>query len=164
MHNTCSDLTKKSFNHPKTVSQNMDLRILLVLISFLAFVNLGEAINCYHCTSYTESKCDDPFNFEDNAQPKSGNTFLKACPEDGKDYFCRKIYQNVRGEERIIRGCGHEKYFNLDGEEKNEYSSVVQEYKVYVSACFEDRCNGSETIQVSMIFVLMAFVLAAVFK
>ena len=142
----------------------MDLRISMVLISFLAFVHSGEAINCYHCTSYTESKCGDPFNFEDNGQPKSGSTFLKACPEDGKDYFCRKIYQNVRGEERIIRGCGHEKYFNLVGEEKNEYSSVVQEYKVYVSACFEDRCNGSETIQVSMIFVLMAFVVAAVFK
>ena len=142
----------------------MDLRISLALISFLAFVHLGEAINCYHCTSYTESKCGDPFNFEDNDQPKSGNTFLKACPEDGKDYFCRKIYQNVRGEERIIRGCGYEKYFNLAGEEKNEYSSVVQEYKVYVSTCFEDRCNASQTIQVSMIFVLIAFFLATVFK
>ena len=164
MHITCSDLTKKSFIHPKTVSPSMDLRISLALISFLAFVHLGEAINCYHCTSYTESKCGDPFNFEDNDQPKSGNTFLKACPEDGKDYFCRKIYQNVRGEERIIRGCGYEKYFNLAGEEKNEYSSVVQEYKVYVSTCFEDRCNASQTIQVSMIFVLIAFFLATVFK
>merc|ERR1712012_417958 len=29
-----------------------------------------------------------------------------AVPDDGKQYFCRKIYQNVRGDERVIRSCG----------------------------------------------------------
>merc|ERR1719507_920376 len=94
-----------------------------------------------------------------------GEEFLKTCPaDDGKEYFCRKIYQNGRGDERIIRGCGYEKYTNLAGEEKPDYKTVLEEYNTYVTTCDTDKCNGSTTIRVSMISVLMAMVLAAVFK
>merc|ERR1712141_280657 len=80
-------------------------------IVLLAVISTGEAIQCYTCTSYTHTQCGDPFFNEDTGLPRSGDEFLVTCPaDDGKEYFCRKIYQNVRGDERIIRGCGYEKY------------------------------------------------------
>merc|ERR1711935_142153 len=136
----------------------------LILIVLLAVISTGEAIQCYTCTSYTKALCADPFTNEDNGLAKSGEEFVQTCPDDGKEYFCRKIYQNVRGDERIIRGCGYEKYTNLAGEEKPDYKTVLEEYNTYVTTCTTDKCNGSTTIRVSMISVLMAMVLAAVFK
>merc|ERR1712129_636850 len=81
-----------------------------------------------------------------------------------KIHFCRKIFQNVRSDVQIIRSCGHEKYTNLAGEQKDEYTTVLEEYNTFVTTCTGDNCNGSPTIKVSMISVLMALVLAAVFK
>merc|ERR1711997_1072563 len=91
--------------------------------------------------------------------------FLKDCPNDGNEYtLCRKIYQNVRGDERVVRSCGYLEYKTSGDEIKDCYTTVLEEYNTYVCTCKEDGCNGSTTIQVSMISVLMAFVLAAVFK
>merc|ERR1739838_782083 len=163
-----SDLTKKKIpefvqsfpefylSFPEFSPKKMDLRISLVLIGVLAFVHSGEAIKCHQCTSYTEAGCGDPFD---------GN-FSKDCPADTaeKVYFCRKIFQNVRSDVKIIRSCGHEKYTNLAGEQKDEYTTVLEEYNTFVTTCTGDNCNGSPTIKVSMISVLMALVLAAVFK
>jgi len=143
-----------SLSFPEFFPKKMDLRISLVLIGVLAFVHSGEAIKCHQCTSYTDAGCGDPF---------SGD-FSKDCPADGKEYFCRKIFQNVRSDVQIIRSCGHEKYKNLAGEEKDEYTTVLEEYNTFVTTCFDDGCNGSPTLKVSMISVLMALVLAAVFK
>merc|ERR1719464_2709188 len=38
--------------------------------------------------------------------------------EDGKDYYCRKIRQKIRGDVQIIRSCGLEEYVNLAGQKK----------------------------------------------
>ena len=70
----------------------------------------------------------------------------------------------VRGDERIIRSCGYEVYKNLAGEEKKEYTTVLEEYNTFVTTCDFDGCNSSTLNQVSMISVLMAMVLAVVFK
>merc|ERR1739838_483091 len=164
-----SDLTKKkipefvqsfpefSLSFPEFSLKKMDLRISLVLIGVLAFFHSGEAIKCHQCTSYTDAGCGDPFGL---------TTEAAACPADTaeKVHFCRKIFQNVRSDVQIIRSCGHEKYTNLAGEPKDEYTTVLEEYNTFVTTCFDDGCNGSPTLKVSMISVLMALVLAAVFK
>merc|ERR1712066_924105 len=127
------------------------------------FISPGEALKCHQCTSYTHTMCGDPFTHEDG-QLKT-KEFEKECPADGNDYtLCRKIYQNVRGDERVIRSCGYEEYENIAGEKKDCYTTVLEEYNTYVCTCNTDGCNGSTTIQVSMISVLMALVMAAVFK
>merc|ERR1711971_1443515 len=77
-----------SLSFPEFSPKKMDLRISLVLIGVLAFVHSGEAIKCHQCTSYTEAGCGDPFKGD----------FSKDCPADGKEYFCRKIFQNVRSD------------------------------------------------------------------
>ena len=57
----------------------------------------GSSLQCYVCNSYEDALCADPFFHDDVAgekQPKSGDDFVQQCPDDGKQYFCRKIYQN----------------------------------------------------------------------
>ena len=149
----------------------MYLGSLLVFISVLAFAHTeeaieknpkidweGEAINCYQCNSYKDPNCADPFDIE------NGKQFLKACPSDGKNYFCRKIDQKVRDDEQVIRSCGHEIYLNMAGEEKDSYTTIAQEYDTLVTDCKEKGCNGSITIKISIIFNLMAFALAFLVK
>merc|ERR1712107_183500 len=71
--------------------------------------------------------------------------YLKECPvEDGKEFFCRKIYQNVRGVERVIRSCGWEK------QSKPCYSTVLEEYNTYVCMCDDrDGCNSASMFSIS---------------
>merc|ERR1712045_365721 len=73
----------------------------------------------------------DPFYFEDTPDEQKTQKFLAECPADGKEYFCRKIYQNVRGDERIIRGCGYE----ADPKGRDCYTTVLEEYNTEVCAC-----------------------------
>merc|ERR1719435_764363 len=76
----------------------MDLLLLLCLI------DTGSSLDCHQCNSYEHAHCADPFYHADDVtkEPKT-KEYLLPCPDDGKDYFCRKIYQNVRGDERVIR-------------------------------------------------------------
>merc|ERR1712008_659083 len=148
-------------------SPKMDSKLVFpaALLVLLSLIQTGSSLQCHQCNSYTDAHCADPFYHLDDADKKpKTDEFLQDCPNDGKEYFCRKIYQNVRGDERVIRGCGYEKYTNLAGEEKPDYKTVLEEYNTYVTTCLTDKCNGSTTIRVSMISVLMAMVLAAVFK
>ena len=65
----------------------------------------------------------------------------------------------MRGDERIIRGCGVVEY-------KNEcYKTVLEEYNTYVCQCKGDGCNGATTIASSAVLSsLLAVVLAYVAK
>ena len=108
----------------------------------LGLMPVSLALQCHQCTSFTDTQCGDPFHYEparagDKPVPKTME-YLKPCPSDGKNYtICRKIYQNVRGDVRIIRSCGYEKY-------KNDcYKTVLEEYNTYVCQCEEDGCNGA---------------------
>ena len=56
---------------------------------------LGSPLQCYQCNSYKDQHCDDPFHHEDDPEkrPKK-EEYLRDCPENMVDPFCRKIYQN----------------------------------------------------------------------
>jgi len=142
------------------------------LAILLCFLHTGEALEetkktpekgtdlkCYQCSSYEEAQCADPFLEDSQGNPvkQSMAKYLHACDEKAK--FCRKIYQNVRGDERIIRSCGWELY--KDVEEPNCYKTVLEEYNTYVCQCFGKGCNGSSMLSVSVMAMLSAVFLAA---
>lgn len=142
----------------------MDLRLLTFALSmFLAF-ELGEgAIKCHECNG--EKGCEDPY-LEHNGQAITNDANLVTCPE--KADMCRKIYQDVRGDVRIIRGCAWEKYARI-GEEPQQntcYKTVMEEYNTYVCTCAPgtkdaegndilDGCNGADSNKVSGIIMTL---------
>jgi len=100
--------------------------------------------------------CADPFFFEESNGVKTVKNpdFLQECPNDGKNYtMCRKIYQYVRDEERVIRSCGYEE----DKDPEREcYMTVLEEYNTYVCRCREDGCNAATPISISIASVMAA--------
>merc|ERR1712184_228492 len=142
----------------------MDSKLVfpLTLLLLATIIDSGSGLNCYQCNSYEDALCADPFfHYDENGEeagPKSGNDFLKACPADtaDKEHFCRKIYQNVRGDERVIRSCGWIK----DERERACYSTVLEEYNTDVCACDDvDGCNSATTSSISVIAVLSTMAL-----
>jgi len=133
----------------------MDSKLLLPasLLVLLAVLPTGSGIQCHQCNSHTNSMCADPFFHEDNPGVPKTTEFLKSCPTD-REYYCRKIYQNVRGKERVIRGCGWEE------QEKECYSTVLEEYNTYVCKCEEDGCNSGTMFSISSLAVLSTLALA----
>jgi len=144
-----------------TLKMDSKLVFPLTLLLLATIIDSGSGLNCYQCNSYEDALCADPFFHDDlpgeKGAPKSGTDFLKDCPEDsaGKEHFCRKIYQNVRGDERVIRSCGWIK----DERERECYSTVLEEYNTDVCACKEDGCNSATTSSISVIAVLSTMAL-----
>jgi len=91
-------------------------------------------------------------------------SMLQDCPEDepavdgnpGKQHFCRKITQTVRGDTRVIRSCG----WIQDEKNRECYTTVLEEYNTLVCACEGKGCNGATGFSVSMFATLSAVVLA----
>merc|ERR1712137_1270526 len=118
----------------------MDSKLLFPLATaflVLCLVETGSSIKCHQCNSYDSFHCQDPFYYEDSPDKPKTMEFLQDCPADTADrtYFCRKIYQNVRGDERVIRGCGYE-------EDHTE-----------VCMCNEDGCNSATGFSLSAALV-----------
>merc|ERR1712172_135747 len=135
--------------HQHKLKMDSKLVFPLTLLFLATIIDSGSGLQCYQCNSYEDALCADPFFHDDlpgeQAAPKSGTDFLKDCPEDtaGKEHFCRKIYQNVRGDERQ-RDC---------------YSTVLEEYNTDVCACKTDGCNSATTSTISVIAVLSTMAL-----
>merc|ERR1712061_731128 len=143
----------------------MDSKLVfpLTLLLLATIIDSGSGLNCYQCNSYEHALCADPFFHEPTEEgqlqgpAKSGNDFLKPCPADtvDKKHFCRKIYQNVRGDERVIRSCGWIK----DERERACYSTVLEEYNTDVCACKGELCNSATAKSISVIAVLSTMAL-----
>lgn len=114
----------------------------------------GKKRSCNVCTSYKDAGCADPFQFPD--QPKKDKIGFQQDCGDG-EYFCRKIYQNVRGDERIIRSCGKIAH-KING--TNCYKTVLEEYNTLVCQCFSDNCNSGSMLSMSVLAIVSSAILA----
>jgi hypothetical protein len=116
-----------------------------------------------------QSQCDDPFgHYAENGDLINPDTFVSDCDDaaikkkygipDGGDTMCRKIYQDVRGDIRVIRGCAWEEYTRLGEKESQKnicYKTVMEEYNTYVCTCDnEEGCNGAKITQVSTLLMV----------
>jgi len=132
----------------------------VALLLLFCLIHASSSLLCYQCNSYQDPYCDDPFYHEDDydyeyKRPKDPS-LLKHCPQDIEYPFCRKIYQNVRGDERVIRSCGSVR----DERERECYTTVLEEYNTLVCECYGDGCNSGNILQVSSITILSAILLA----
>ena len=99
-----------------------------------------EALKCHQCTSYESTQCGDPFFFDDGI-PRSGDKYLKECPaDDGNTYtLCRKMFQNVKGDERIVRSCGWEESVSPFTGKQNSYKYIFSLYPNFPSNTLSDK-------------------------
>jgi hypothetical protein len=148
----------------------MDFRVLVFALSmFLAF-DFGEGISCHICNGYEESKCDDPFGTPtESGELVHHSDFIMDCDSDAAKMkqgipdgalvtMCRKIYQDVRGDIRVIRGCAWEEYTRIGEKESKKtacYKTVMEEYNTYVCTCEGDNCNGAKITQVSTLLMVV---------
>merc|ERR1712098_769356 len=125
-------------------SIRMDSKIVYqAVLLLLCLIHAGSSLSCFQCNSFNNDTCGDPF-FGDgnNLKTAKEQSFLKECPTD-TEYFCRKIYQNVRGEVRVIRNCGSER----DEKDRDCYTTVLEEYNTKVCQCEdEDGCNSGNSV------------------
>jgi len=115
------------------------------LVLLLCLVETGSGLKCHICNSYDSYHCGDPFYYPDNPMVPKTNKFLQDCPTDQEYTFCRKIYQKVRGDVRIIRGCG----YIPDEKNRTCYTTVLEEYNTEVCSCEVDGCNSASMYQLS---------------
>jgi len=141
-------------------SPKMDSKLVFpfAVLLLLCLIDTGSSLDCHQCNSYEHAHCADPFYHADDVtkEPKT-KEYLLPCPDDGKDYFCRKIYQNVRGDERVIRSCG---YIRDDRQDRDCYTTVLEEYNTLVCQCDGDGCNSASMYKVSTVAVVSAVLLA----
>lgn len=147
----------------------MDLRVLVFALSMFLVFDFGEGISCHICNGYEEAKCDDPFgsmaasgeliahaDFKMDCNDAKAKT-KQGIPSDAPEAtMCRKIYQDVRGDVRVIRGCAWEEYKRVGAEKSKKvdcYKTVMEEYNTYVCTCTDDFCNGAKITQVSALLI-----------
>lgn len=136
----------------------------VALLFITLTISSGYAIICWDCNSQYHPGCGDPFdqfslgsvNCSQRGSKVAHLTDDKGQPLEAN--FCRKTYQTVNGETRIIRGCGwvpnpkHLKdrnCFNRAG------TSGVQ---LLHCVCKEDNCNGSTSLTAPLFSVFFALI------
>eukprot|EP00091_Calanus_sinicus_P008433 TRINITY_DN20516_c0_g1_i1.p1 TRINITY_DN20516_c0_g1~~TRINITY_DN20516_c0_g1_i1.p1 ORF type:complete len:167 (-),score=9.33 TRINITY_DN20516_c0_g1_i1:437-937(-) len=99
---------QSSAQHP---SQKMDTKLVFsfALLVLCCLIGTGTSISCYHCTTYEDGNCADPFYHypEYEKKPKSPE-LLKFCPADTDEtrHVCRKVYEYANGAAHVNRSCG----------------------------------------------------------
>jgi len=92
-------------------------------------------LRCFQCNSYVDGACADDFDPTNKAIREN---FFKPC--DGTATYCKKMkmWFNLNGETRIMRGCGVEKR-----EYKEScYQSRADDHIVDTCQCDEEGCNS----------------------
>ncbi|XP_054267361.1 protein quiver-like [Macrosteles quadrilineatus] len=132
----------------------MSVFVFSVTSVFLSSIGSADAIKCYECNSYNDSRCSDevpPTETEINCTTVN-NTRVAYV-------LCRKIVQSVNlyklpSDSRVIRSCGWENSSHSD----SCYLKSGEGYSQEVCSCTSDLCNSSDTL--SSIFGVLAVTLS----
>lgn len=128
-------------------------------MAFLAFGSLtailfvlmipqgGEAVKCYVCNSMnvSQSQCADEFR----KTTTNDKNFIQDC---GPDSFCRKQYQDIRGEVRVSRSCGTQ--WDDTKEDGSCLATNSEDIHLLSCQCRGDTCNGAGLPLISLVTML----------
>jgi len=159
----------------------MDLRVLALALVLSTACSQAKKVapadlECHVCNGMVDAECNDPFGrYAENGNLVNPEKFIKKCndPNIKKELgfteeatMCRKIYQDVRGDVRVIRSCAWEKNPKKDDPENNCYKTVMEEYNTYVCTCNDEKlCNGASLTQASaLLFALLPVVTMGLFR
>jgi len=91
-------------------------------------------LKCFQCNSFVDPACADDFDAGNHAIQTN---FAKDCPSEAT--YCKKVkmWFNLNGETRIMRGCG------VDKREYKQpcYQSRADDHIVDTCQCDEAECN-----------------------
>merc|ERR1712215_427541 len=126
----------------------MGLQLVLLILGLTA---RELCIRCYDCHSDRETGCGDPFPKKD---------YLVECKKEDttdKTFFCRKIYQNVRGNTTVIRSCA---YVKDTQKGRDCYTTVSEEFDTKVCQCWDvDGCNFASRFELSAALLIISILL-----
>jgi len=158
----------------------MDLRVLALAVVLFAACSQAkiapEDLECHVCNGMVDAQCNDPFgSYAESGELINPDDFKKKCNDPNVKAelgftetatMCRKIYQDVRGDVRVIRSCAWETNPKKDDPENNCYKTVMEEYNTYVCTCNDENfCNGASLTQASaLLFALLPVVTMGLFR
>lgn len=142
----------------------MTVTIASIALLILAIAPFGSAIKCYQCRSLTEPSCATDLPTKEPDENHWAHKYIVDCDinpnttnlEDSvkanaKSTFCRKQYQEIEGQVRIIRSCGFVKG------DRACYSTANPPTKTFVCQCDSgDLCNSALNVFTSPVLLLMA--------
>ena len=135
-------------------------KVVIALTLLVAlFVHNSDAIYCWQCNSISNQFCDQvPNGPVANVSKIPGclQDLYKECKSDDERLpytFCRTQHQTIKGEKRVIRGCGYDKV------EVDCYVTKTPSVQTKVCQCFTDGCNSSTSITLGSITILAAFII-----
>lgn len=134
------------------IAPSVAVVISVVLLSL--FASQGEAIRCFECNSHNDTRCSQdipPKELSIECGDRRGGATYK---------FCRKITQVIEfsvnslpPDSRVIRGCGWD-----DSNYKGKcYQRSGFGGRQEVCACYEDECNGTGTMSLTVGSIVIAF-------
>ncbi|XP_047992843.1 uncharacterized protein LOC125231432 [Leguminivora glycinivorella] len=127
--------------------------LISVLLASLS-VQYASAIQCYECSSVNNSMCLDPTIYDKDTLQKFMT--LTDCGTHGnQEFFCRKIIQTIlrkghESEVRVHRGCGWVR------SRRACYKADNDDHLETVCQCFDDGCNGGNSVVVAKWILLVA--------
>ncbi|XP_026756463.2 uncharacterized protein LOC113516271 [Galleria mellonella] len=134
---------------------------LLVPVLFLAlFVEYGNSVSCWTCSSDINPFCNDPFlagrgeysgQFQlENCDGRTGVTFPYLSSSKSA---CKKQKKYVNGLLVVTRGCTWKRTDDYSNQCPN-YSSSTNEIPSFCETCDYDGCNGAATIGTTLALLL----------
>ncbi|XP_018334577.1 uncharacterized protein LOC108743501 [Agrilus planipennis] len=149
----------------------LNIYCVAAILAVLAFVENGESLRCWSCSSDTGNLCADYFNstqfsrlssFYSNNQNYQNYPVLQTCETQGSTYpynqngraVCMKKKQTNYGRTSYIRQC----HFLQPGEQVGKCAQETTPRDVtidFCELCDVDGCNGATSIKTTMFWIAL---------
>ncbi|CAH0720357.1 unnamed protein product, partial [Brenthis ino] len=138
------------------------ISIIVPVLLVALYVNSGEAVRCWTCSSDLNPYCNDPF-LPDRAPESSGLFRLEYCDaSSGASYpylsssmaACKKQKKYVGSQLVVSRGCTWKRGDDYSNSCASQSSSGINEVTTFCETCTSDACNGASAIGMTMALII----------